>query len=73
MVLWVIAFSSQDTSIISLKVYTRKSQTIYQTFGTVTIPAAETKSIGLPADAQLAADDSALMITSQKINHFLQV
>jgi hypothetical protein len=32
----------------------RKFIATYQTFGTVTIPAAETKSIGLLADAQAA-------------------
>jgi len=51
---WVIAFGSPDNSVIDPKVYAIKFNPTYQTFGTVTIPAAETKSIGLPADAQLS-------------------
>ena len=51
---WVIAFSSPDNILINPKVYERNLFTTYQTFGTVTNPAAETKSIGLLADALLS-------------------
>jgi hypothetical protein len=51
---WVIAFSSPDNILIDPKVYARNLFTTYQTFGTVTNPAAETKSIGLLANAQLS-------------------
>ena len=51
---WVIAFGSPDNFVIGPKVYASEFKTTYQTFGTVTTPAAETKSIGLPADAQLS-------------------
>jgi hypothetical protein len=37
------------------KVYESNFKPTYQTFGTLTTPATVTKSIGLPADAQLAA------------------
>jgi hypothetical protein len=37
--------------VISPKVYARKLNPTYQTFCTMTTPATETKSIGLPADA----------------------
>ena len=40
--------------VIAHKVYASKFKSTYQTLCTVTIPAAETKSIGLPADAQLS-------------------
>ena len=36
------------------KTYASEFKATYQTFGTVTTPAAETKSIGLPANAQLS-------------------
>jgi len=36
------------------RAYASEFKATYQTFGTVTTPAAETKSIGLPADAQLS-------------------
>jgi hypothetical protein len=52
--IWVIAFGSPDSSVIWPKVYASIFKPIYQTFGTMTTPAAETKSIGLPADAQLS-------------------
>jgi hypothetical protein len=48
---WVIAFSSPDSFVIDLKVYESKFQFTYQSFITVTTPAAETKSIGLLADS----------------------
>jgi hypothetical protein len=51
---WVIAFVSPDNFVIGSKVYASKIKATYQTFGTMTIPAAETKSIGLSADAQLS-------------------
>jgi hypothetical protein len=51
---WVIAFSSPDRFVIGPKVYVSKINTTYQTFGTMTTPATETKSIGLLADAQLS-------------------
>ena len=51
---WVIAFVSPDNFSIGPKVYTSKFKATYQLFGTATTPAAETKSIGLPADAQLS-------------------
>jgi hypothetical protein len=52
---WVIAFVSPDSFVIGPKVYASKFNATYQTFGTVTNPAAGTKSIGLPANAQLSA------------------
>jgi hypothetical protein len=52
---WVIAFISPDSFVIDPKVYASKFNATYQTFGTITTPAAETKSIGLPADTQLSA------------------
>jgi hypothetical protein len=51
---WVIAFGSPDNSVIDPKVYESEFKTTYQTSSTVTTPAAETKSIGLPADTQLS-------------------
>jgi hypothetical protein len=51
---WVIAFGSPDSSVIIPKVYASTFKAIYQTSGTMTTPAAETKSIGLPANAQLS-------------------
>jgi hypothetical protein len=50
-----VAFGSPDSFVIGPKVYASKFIPTYQAFGTVTAPAAETKSIGLPTDAQLAA------------------
>ena len=47
--------SHLDNFVIGPKVYASKFNATYQTFGTLTNPAAETKSIGLQADAQLAA------------------
>jgi hypothetical protein len=51
---WFIAFGSPDKFVINLKVYERRFKATYQTFGTVTIPASGTESIGLPANAQAA-------------------
>jgi hypothetical protein len=51
----LIAFGSPDSLVMSPKVYAIRFKPTYQTFGTVTNPAAETKSVGLQADAQLAA------------------
>jgi hypothetical protein len=51
---WVIAFVSPDSSVIAQKVYARNHITTYKTLCTMTTPAAETKPIGLPADAQLS-------------------
>jgi len=51
---WVIAFSSPDNSVIGPKVYARNYITTYKALCTMTTPAAETKSIGLLADAQLS-------------------
>ena len=48
---WVIAFGSPDNFAIDHKVFAIKFNPTYQTFGTMTTPATETKSIGLPADA----------------------
>jgi len=51
---YVIAFGSPDSFVIGPKVYVSNLNPTYQTFGTMTTPAAETKSIGLPANAQLS-------------------
>ena len=51
---WVIAFSSPDSLVISSISLCEKIRPTYQTFGTLTTPAAVTKSIGLLADAQLS-------------------
>jgi hypothetical protein len=51
---WVIAFVSPDNFVIGPKVYASKFNPTFQNFGTVTTPAAETKSIGLPAIALLS-------------------
>jgi hypothetical protein len=48
------AFGSPDSFIIDPKVYVSKFNPTYQIFGTATTPAAETKSVGLPAKAQLS-------------------
>jgi len=48
----LIAFGRPDSFVISPKVSASKFKPTYQTFGTMTTPAAVTKSIGLPADAQ---------------------
>jgi hypothetical protein len=61
---WVIAFGSPDNSVISPKVYASKIKATYQTFSTVTTPAAETKLIGLPADAQ------AVMVFASPLRQF---
>jgi hypothetical protein len=53
-VLWVIAFSSPDSLVISPKVYERNLIITFQNFGTVTNPATVTKSIGLLANALLS-------------------
>ena len=50
----LIAFVRPDKSVIDPKVYESMFKLTYQTFGTMTNPAAETKSIGLPAYAQLS-------------------
>jgi hypothetical protein len=63
---WVIAFVSPDSLVISPKVYVSKINPTYQTFGTMTTPAAWTKVIGLPADAQLSA-----FFALPLIKHFL--
>jgi len=52
---WVIAFVSPDSFIINPKVYADNSISLIKFCGTRTNPASETKSHGLPADAQLAA------------------
>jgi hypothetical protein len=49
--LGLIAFVSPDSSIISPKVYKSTLKPTYQVFGTLTTPAAVTRSIGLPSDA----------------------
>jgi hypothetical protein len=54
-VLGLIAFGRPDNFVISPKVYANKFKRTYQTFGTMTNPAAETESIRLQADTQLAA------------------
>jgi hypothetical protein len=51
---WVIAFSSPDKSVMHEKVYESKIKAIYQTFCILTTPSTETKSIGLPADVPLS-------------------
>ena len=51
---WLIAFGSPDNFSIDEKNYASKSITTYQILFTVTTLAAETKSIGLPAFAQLS-------------------
>jgi len=51
---WVIAFGSPDSFVISPKVYARKFNSTYQILCIMTYPATETKSIGLPAGAQLS-------------------
>jgi hypothetical protein len=51
---WVIAFSSPDSLVISPKVYAINFNPAYQTFGTMTNPATETTSIGLLANAPLS-------------------
>ena len=50
---WVIAFVSPDSFVIGHKVYASKIKTTYQTLCTLTTPAAETKLIGLQADARV--------------------
>ena len=47
----LIAFGRPDSFIMDEKTYASKFKPTYQTFGTVTTLAAETKSMGLPADA----------------------
>jgi hypothetical protein len=59
---WFIAFVSPDSFVMIPKVYASKFKATYQTFGTLTTPATETKSIGLPADAQLSAFFALLFI-----------
>jgi hypothetical protein len=51
---WVIAFGSPDSFIISPKVYGSIFNPTNQSFNTMINPATETKSIGLPAFAQLS-------------------
>jgi hypothetical protein len=60
----LIAFGRPDNSIIGPKVYGSKFKPTYQTFGTVTTPAAETKSIGLPANAH------AVMVFASPLRQF---
>jgi hypothetical protein len=50
-----MAFGSPDKSVINPKVYTDNFYSLIKFCGTRTNPACETKSHGLPADAQLAA------------------
>ena len=50
-----MAFGSPDSLIINPKVYANNSFSLIKFCGTRTNPASETKSYGLPADAQLAA------------------
>jgi hypothetical protein len=51
---WVIAFSSPDFFVIGPKVFAINIFSTYQNFGTMTNPAAKTKSIGLLAIATLS-------------------
>ena len=48
----LIAFGNPDNSVTIPKVYVRKINLTYQIYGTVTNPATETMSMGLPADAR---------------------
>jgi hypothetical protein len=50
-----MAFGSPDSFVINPKVYAVNFIFTYKFCGTRTNPASETKSHGLPADAQLAA------------------
>ena len=50
-----MAFDSPDSFVINPKVYAGNSFSLIKFRGTRTNPASETKSHGLPADAQLAA------------------
>jgi len=49
----LIAFVRPDSCVMGEEVYVRNTIITYQVFDTVTIPATVTKSIGLPADAQV--------------------
>ena len=49
-----MAFGSPDSLVINPKVYADNSFSLIKLCGTRTNPACETKSAGLPADAQLA-------------------
>ena len=50
-----MAFGSPDSLIINPKGYADNSFSLLESCGTRTNPASETKSVGLQADAQLAA------------------
>jgi hypothetical protein len=50
----LIAFVSPDNLVINPKVYESMSFITYYNFGTVTIPATVTRSMGLPAFALLS-------------------
>ena len=47
----LIAFGSPDSFVMGEEIYGRNIMTTYQTFVTMTTPAPETRSMGLPADA----------------------
>ena len=61
----LIAFGRPDNSVIGPKVYENKFKPTYQTFGTVTNPATETMSMGLPAD------DRAVKFFAASLSKFL--
>ena len=48
----LIAFVRPDSCVMGAKVYVRNFIITYQVFDTMTNPATETRSMGLPADAQ---------------------
>jgi hypothetical protein len=50
----LIAFGSPDSLVVGPKVFAGKFKATYSTFCTVSNPAAETKSMGLPSDALLS-------------------
>jgi hypothetical protein len=50
----LIAFGSPDRFVISPRVHNSEFKATYQSFGTLTIAATVTKSMGLPADPQLS-------------------
>ena len=52
---WLSVFGRPDSFAIGIKVYANKFNPIYHNSGTSTTPATKTKSMGLPADALLAA------------------
>jgi hypothetical protein len=48
----LIAFGRPDSFVTNPKIYAREFNATYQTFGTLTTPTTETRSMGLPADAR---------------------